>query len=200
MSGLIPRAVEISHRLLKMAVKEGDTVIDGTAGKGRDTCFLAGLVGETGLVWAFDIQEEACRATTVALTDAGLLARAHVICDDHAHIAAYDISPAAAAIFNLGWLPGSDHAVVSGEGTLVALRAALAKLREGGALIVVAYPGHTEGAEEYAIVKKWISLLPEKEARSLQISYPAHVQAPIILLIEKQYSIDWRFKNENSQA
>jgi tRNA A58 N-methylase Trm61 len=185
MSGLIPRATEISHLLLARVVREGDTVIDGAAGKGRDTCFLAGLVGESGQVWAFDIQAKACRATIAALAERELAGRVRVICDDHAHLEAYDIAPAAAAIFNLGWLPGSDHAVVSGANTVKALRAALAKLKEGGALVAVAYPGHEAGALEYAALQGWLSALPEKEARSLQITFPAHKQAPVVLLIEK---------------
>ena len=188
MSGLIPRATEISHLLLALAAHEGDTVIDGAAGRGRDTCFLAALVGESGQVWAFDIQEEACRATAAALAGQGLAERVRVICDDHAHIAAYDIAPAAAAIFNLGWLPGSDHSVVSGANTVTALQAALDKLKEGGALVVVAYPGHEAGAEEYAAVLGWLACLPEKQARSLHIGFPAHQQAPAVLLIEKRSS------------
>jgi precorrin-6B methylase 2 len=186
MSSLILRATEISHRLLALAAHEGDTVIDGTAGKGRDTCFLADLVGQSGQVWAFDVQQEACRATQAALKERNLLGRVHIICDDHANIAAYDIPPAGAAIFNLGWLPGSDHAVVSGADTVTALRATLAKLKEGGALVVVAYPGHVEGAREYANLLGWLSSLPEKQARSLQINFPANKQAPAVLLIEKQ--------------
>lgn len=186
MSSLIPRAVEISHRLLALSIQKGDTVIDGTAGKGRDTCFLAELVGEKGQVWAFDIQEEACRATEAALTDAGLMARTRIICDDHANIAAHDIPSASAAIFNLGWLPGSDHAVVSGASTVAALKSTLIKLKEGGVLVVLAYPGHTKGAAECAAVLNWISSLPESKARCLKINFPAHKQAPVVLLIEKQ--------------
>jgi len=186
MSSMIPRATEISHLLLSLAAHDGDAVIDGTAGKGRDTCFLAALVGEKGQVWAFDIQEEACRATKAMLAEEGFAARARVICDDHANIAAYDIPPAAAAIFNLGWLPGSDHSVVSGQSTVTALQMTLVKLKEGGILVIVIYPGHTEGAMEYTAVLGWLSSLPKKQARSLQISFPAYEQAPLVLLIEKQ--------------
>jgi len=186
MNSLIPRATEISHRLLALTVHEGDTVIDGAAGKGRDTCFLADLVGANGQVWAFDIQEEACRATKAALADKQLLERVRIICDDHANIAAYNIPPSAAAIFNLGWLPGSDHTVVSGANTIAALQAGLSKLKVGGVLVIVAYPGHAEGAKEYANLLSWLSSLPEKQARSLQINFPANKQAPAVLLIEKR--------------
>jgi len=192
MSSLIPRATEISHRLLALAVQEGDTVIDATAGQGRDACFLAALVGESGRVWAFDVQEEACRATRAALAELGFLPRARVIRADHAGLAAYDIEPAAAAIFNLGWLPGSDHTMVSGANTAAALQAALHKLKIGGALVVVAYPGHEAGATEYAAVQNWLQSLPKKQARAMQITFPLNEQAPVVLLIEKLNVIQMR--------
>ncbi|MCL1816884.1 MAG: methyltransferase domain-containing protein [Clostridiales bacterium] len=187
MSSLILRATEISHRLLDAAVSKGDIVLDATAGNGHDTCYLAELVGDAGQVWAFDIQKAACRATAQALTQRGLLARARIICDDHANIAAYHIPPLACAIFNLGWLPGSDHSVVSGTSTVIALQAAFNIIKPGGVIVVVSYPGHEKGAWEYLAVQNWLSSFSDKEARSLKISYPAHEQAPVVLFIEKQY-------------
>lgn len=187
MSGLILRATELAHLLLTLAAGPGDTVIDATAGQGRDTCFLAALVGEAGQVWAFDIQEEACRATMAALDRQHLAAQARVIHDDHARIAAYDIREAAAAVFNLGWLPGGDHSIVSnGPATVQAMAAVLDKLKAGGAIVAVAYPGHPEGAEETAAVLSWLAALPADTAQSMQITFPGKEQAPMVLLIEKQ--------------
>ena len=51
--------LEFSHRLLKTAAQEGDTVIDATVGNGHDTIILAHLVGDQGKVFGFDIQEQA---------------------------------------------------------------------------------------------------------------------------------------------
>jgi len=186
MSGLIPRAIELSHLLLARAVRPGDTVIDATAGLGRDTCFLAALVGEQGQVWAFDIQEEACQATRAALAAQGLAARVQVICDDHARVNAYAIPPVAAAIFNLGWLPGSDHILTSGPSTLAAFAAVWDTLASGGALVAVCYPGHEAGQAEYAAIQEWLSALPPTQVEALQITFPRHEEAPVVLLLEKR--------------
>ena len=51
--------VEWCHHFIKEHVKEGDFCIDATAGNGNDTLFLCELVGDTGKVLAFDIQEQA---------------------------------------------------------------------------------------------------------------------------------------------
>ncbi len=39
--------------LLNKTVQKGDYVSDATAGRGKDTCMLAPLVGEDGIVWSF---------------------------------------------------------------------------------------------------------------------------------------------------
>ncbi len=62
----------------------------------------------------------------------------------------------AAVTFNLGYLPGADHATTTGtNSTLEALEQALTLLRPGGALSVLAYPGHRGGQEEAQAVAAW---------------------------------------------
>ena len=53
------RITDISHLLLSKHIKVGDIVIDATCGNGYDTLFLANQVGNTGIVHAYDIQEQA---------------------------------------------------------------------------------------------------------------------------------------------
>ncbi|MCL2495786.1 MAG: rRNA methyltransferase [Clostridiales bacterium] len=186
MNTLIPRATEMSHILLALVAGPGDTVIDATAGWGRDTCFLAALVGETGQVWSFDIQEQACLATAEALLRQGLSAQVRVVCDDHANIADYNIPQVKAAVFNLGWLPGSDHSVVSGgSGVILAMEAVLDKLKIGGIIVVVTYPGHAAGAEETAALRNWVAKLPAARAQTMQITFPSKELAPLVIVIEK---------------
>ena len=57
------RATEIAHMMVERVVKTGDLVVDATAGNGHDTLFLANLVGSTGRVIGFDIQESAIQST-----------------------------------------------------------------------------------------------------------------------------------------
>jgi hypothetical protein len=61
--GGLPSAVRWAHLLMEDRLRAGDAVIDATAGNGHDTLFLARLVGETGRVWAFDVQEAAINET-----------------------------------------------------------------------------------------------------------------------------------------
>ena len=82
-------ALDIIQKVLREHIRPGDICIDATAGRGRDTLFLAELVGENGKVTAFDIQEEAVDSTRALLREHGMENRARVILDSHSNMTAY---------------------------------------------------------------------------------------------------------------
>ena len=140
----------LAHELLRAQLCPGDIAIDATAGNGHDTLFLAQAVGPCGRVHGFDIQPAAILATRARLAAAGAAAPAELHLAGHEQMAR--LLPAlcgkvAAVTFNLGYLPGADHATTTGtNSTLEALEQALTLLRSGGALSVLAYRGHPGGA------------------------------------------------------
>ena len=75
---LLSRPMTCTHDWISRVVLPGDTVVDATAGNGHDTVFLARLAGPSGQVHAFDVQEEAIRATRERLEKEGLLTSAKV--------------------------------------------------------------------------------------------------------------------------
>ena len=152
------RVTERSQLLAREVLRPGDLAMDGTAGKGRDTACLAMAVGPTGHVHAIDIQPEAIAATGNLLNLANLSARVTLHTRSHADVRA--VLPTehrgrlGAAIFNLGYLPGGDTAIVTRPtSTTAALRAAYAELRPGGRIVCVAYTGHPGGVEESDVVQ-----------------------------------------------
>ena len=58
---------------LRRALRPGDTAVDATVGNGGDTLALCELVGETGHVIGFDVQETALERTRERLLQAGML-------------------------------------------------------------------------------------------------------------------------------
>jgi len=62
----LQRVLQYAQQLLKATVEEGDTVVDATAGNGHDTLFLAQLVGDSGQVYAFDVQKKCCGCHTTS--------------------------------------------------------------------------------------------------------------------------------------
>lgn len=154
-------AVAVAQALVQEAISPGQMAVDATAGQGRDTLFMARLVGVQGRVYAFDVQEEALAATGQNLSRQGLRERVHLIRDGHQYLERYLQEPVAAVMFNLGYLPGGDHDLTTRpDTTLVALRQALDLLQAGGVLTVVVYPGHPGGEEEALAVEEWCRQLP----------------------------------------
>lgn len=159
-----PRPTQVAHQLLRGRIQPGDLVADATAGNGHDTAFLASLVGPTGNVLAFDVQEQAIISTRDLLTRAGLLERVSLLHESHANLASHvKTASLAAVMFNLGWLPGEDHHhITTAEETLRALGASADCLKSGGVLTVVCYPGHPGGAEEAEQVESWMTSLADR--------------------------------------
>ena len=138
-------------------------MVDGTVGNGYDTVFLARLVGPEGRVLGFDLQAEAITATRERLEEAELNDRVDLFQECHGDVGERLSDQVEAAIFNLGYLPGSgEKAVITRpETTLAALEAVVERLSLGGVLVVVVYPGHPGGDEEALAVETWASGLPQ---------------------------------------
>ncbi len=180
-------AVDLVQLLIAESVKRGGTVVDATAGNGADTLFLARLVGPKGKVYAFDIQEKALLATRGLLGEAGLAGRVALIQSGHEEIESFVPGALDAVIFNLGYLPGGDHSVVTrADTTVTALNAALNPLRPGGRVGLVIYTGHPGGREECIAVEKLAASLDRTRFRAIRINFlnrAAH--APVVIVIEK---------------
>ncbi|MBQ4464982.1 MAG: class I SAM-dependent methyltransferase [Oscillospiraceae bacterium] len=143
-------ALQIIHHVLELYVQEGDFCIDATAGRGKDTLFLANLVGKTGQVTAFDIQEDAVNSTNALLTEHGVNGYAKAILDSHANMANYAQEGTVSAItFNFGWLPGGDHNVFTRpESSIRAIEEGLKLLKPDGIMTLILYYGRETGFEE----------------------------------------------------
>ena len=145
-----------AEELHAQVLEEGDRAIDATMGNGYDTLRLCSLVGETGMVYAFDVQPEAIESTRAKLEDAGVSKRARLILSGHQNVKEYIREEVQLAVFNLGWLPGIEHAIrTRSETTLQAVNACLDLLTPGGVLTICIYPGHEEGKEELRDLLAW---------------------------------------------
>lgn len=158
-------AVNIAREAVQPRIQPGDTAIDATAGNGHDTLWLCQAVGENGRVFAFDIQDAALATTRQRLENAHLAHRATLLRRSHDtlldSLPDTQLGTVAAMVFNLGFLPGGDPAVITRAATtLAAMQAGLQLLKRGGILSVTLYPGHPGGCEEADRVLDWLAALP----------------------------------------
>ncbi|MDD4237825.1 MAG: class I SAM-dependent methyltransferase [Desulfotomaculaceae bacterium] len=180
-------AVHLAHLLLSEALGPGGTAIDATAGNGCDTLFLARQVGPQGKVYAIDIQAGALAKTSLLLQKAGVLDRVILLHSSHEEMEQLVTAPVDAVIFNLGYLPGGDHNLVTtSETTARALRAALKMLKPEGRIGLVIYTGHPGGQEELAVVEGVASSLDVSLYRVVRLNFiNRSAQAPVVIVIEK---------------
>ncbi len=183
----LQRVLQYAQTLLASTIEKGEIAVDATAGNGHDTLFLCHLVGETGQVYSFDIQQQAVDSTINRLTVHGVLGRAHVILDGHQHISKYVHQSIAGAIFNLGYLPGADHQVITqGNTTIQAIEQLLNLLKVGGIIVLVVYHGHEGGKEERDEVLNFVSSLPQKYVHVLRYEFINQKNdPPFIIALEK---------------
>ncbi len=156
--------VKEAQTLIAESLSEGGIAIDATVGNGFDTVFLARQVGNSGMVYGFDLQPAALQATRTRLQQLSLLARVKLIHADHATLPAFidhqQHGPINAVMFNLGYLPGSDKKLITrSKTTLAALNSAAELLDIGGMITIIAYPGHPGGEQEKNAVINWCEQL-----------------------------------------
>lgn len=180
---MLANIIPFAHSLLAAHIRPGDTVVDATAGQGRDTLFLAQCVGAAGRVFAFDIQAEALAATGDRLRAAGLEGRAVLLHAGHETLAEHIATPLAAVAFNCGYLPGGDKSrSTRADATVAAMRQALALLRREGVLVAVLYPGHAAGQEEADAVCAWAQALPQQQYAVLRYAFINRANRPPFVL------------------
>lgn len=184
---MLERVLPYAKTLLSSVINEGDIAVDATAGNGHDTLFLANLVGETGFVYAFDIQQQAVDVTIQRLKENGLEHRARVILDGHEQLSKYVQEEVAGAIFNLGYLPGGNHDIITkGETTISAIEQLLSLLKIGGMIVLVIYHGHEGGKEERDAVIEFVKSLPQKYVHVLRYEFINQKNdPPFIIALEK---------------
>ena len=176
----LPTAVRWSHALLAPRLKNGDVVVDATAGNGHDTLFLARHVLPGGKVFAFDVQAAALESVRLRMADVETrVSEGENVTLVHAgHERMEEFLPQElrggirAFMFNLGWLPGSDKACITRtETTLAALHIAADWGAEFGLITIVCYPGHEGGDAEALAVEQWAAQLPADRFEAQKIAF-----------------------------
>ena len=172
---------------MRRAIRPGDTVVDATMGNGKDTLFLCELVGENGHVFAFDVQAEAVARTRERVEEAGYAGRATLLLAGHETMNEHVNRQVQAVMFNLGWLPGAQHAVTTKTGTTIAaVQAALGLIAPGGIVTICVYPGHEEGTRELQALRELAAGLDVRRYNALYHHFiNAAQQTPQLLLIQK---------------
>ncbi|MBQ8568790.1 MAG: class I SAM-dependent methyltransferase [Oscillospiraceae bacterium] len=178
-------ALDIIKRTIAETVHEGDICIDATAGRGNDTAFLCGLVGESGHVTAFDVQQEAVDSTKALLCEKGLSSRADVLLCSHSEMDKYAEEGTVSCItFNFGWLPKGDHTVSTKKETSIeAIKKGLRLLKKDGIMTLIIYYGRDTGFEERDALLEYLPTIDSEKYTVLEMPFVNRPNCPPIPVI-----------------
>lgn len=173
-------------------------LLDCTCGNGHDCLFLCqnltGLPGgDKALVLALDIQQTALDAAAArcrACPPEPLFARCgHEYLEEALELYA-PRRVLGLAVYNLGFLPGSDKTIVTRpESTLASLQQAARLMPPGALLCVHAYAGHPGGEQECRAVRRWCEELPPLVWRAAEYSLRNKKRNPESLFLA------WKIEN-----
>ena len=178
---------ELHKRFILEHLSEGEVAVDFTMGNGNDTLFLSRTVGESGRVYAFDIQEAAINSTRARLESEGAPENYTLICASHHRVREFVSEPIKAGMFNLGYLPGSGAKEITTmrETTMAAVMAAIDLLLPDGVLIVAIYPGHKEGELEGEMLREYFKTLSRYRICASEFRILNSPTSPYFFLLEK---------------
>ena len=156
-------------------------------GNGNDTLFLSKAVGESGKVYAFDIQEDALTSTRAHLEENGAPENYTLICASHHRVKEFVNEPINAGMFNLGYLPRSGRKALTTmrQTTMPAVEAAIELLAPDGVLIVAIYPGHEEGALEGEMLREYFKTLSKYRICPSEFKILNSPTSPYFFIVEK---------------
>jgi hypothetical protein len=89
-------------------------------------------------------------------------------------------------MFNLGYLPRSDHSIVTcAETTIAALDKIIERMVSGGMITILAYRGHDGGPEEAQAVECWLQDQQDCTVERID-SQPAKATSPVLFVLMKE--------------
>ena len=184
----INKITEVNKIFLEKVIQKGDVVIDATMGNGYDTVYLGNLVGDSGKVYAFDVQEEAIKSTIKKVERDNMTSRVELILDGHENMDKYVEGEVSCVLFNLGYLPRADHNIITKpETTIKAIKHSLNLLKPHGVISIAIYTGHEGGMEEKNSVYEFVKNLDQNEFNVLESGFINQINnPPQLVLIEKK--------------
>ena len=182
---IVIELLDLHKKFILEHLHEGDIAIDFTMGNGHDTEFLSKTVGESGKVYAFDIQASAVESTRRNLEAAGCPNNYTLIHDSHHNVKNYVSEPIKAGMFNLGYLPGGDKSITTMRATtLPAIEAAIELLGKDAILLIAVYPGHPEGDAEGREITEYLSTLSRFKVCCTKVQIINSPTSPFFIMIE----------------
>jgi hypothetical protein len=196
-----PTLAQMAQACLKLHQWPEGFFIDMTAGNGHDALFIARdiLKGNLSKLIAIDIQKEAIDQCAHLFAHHFGLEVAKEIClfkGCHSGVSSIihelakfqnSLPQAALAMYNLGYLPGSDKQIITQLATtLSSLDQLRTLMSKGGVISIMLYPSHPGGFEEAKGIDDYLESWPTQEWAIWQMNRLDCQHAPYWVLVIKK--------------
>lgn len=171
--------VELTHTLIKDYLNKNINAVDMTLGNGNDTLYLAKHVNH---VYAFEIQKQGIE-NSIKLLNKNNISNYTIFNESHENVDKIN-NKYEVAIFNLGYLPGSDKTITTTYSTTINALSKLIENESTKIIAIVVYRGH-DNSKESDYLLDYINTLDTK----FKISKHEHInltnKAPYLILMER---------------
>ncbi|WP_101772931.1 tRNA (mnm(5)s(2)U34)-methyltransferase [Peptostreptococcus faecalis] len=170
----------------------GAVVLDATLGKGNDFIYMMNIAGDSGYGYGFDIQENAIKITKSNLDNnlknKNKYNNIEIINDGHQNLDKYVDKKIDFASFNLGYLPGSDHKIITNPNTTIeAISKLIPHIKQNGLICIASYVSHPGGMEESIKVTEYVEQLEQQKFNVIKINLINQKNSPPnLIIIEKR--------------
>ena len=181
----INNLLEVQKLMIKSYAKDVKIAVDATLGNGNDTNTIRKLFGEQIKIYAFDIQQQAIKTAKENISEY-YQKNTIFIQDTHEDMDKYIKEKVQLVMFNLGYLPKSDHNVKTNPyTTLHAMENAIKLLDDDGLISMMFYVGH-DNAREYKTLLEYIRILDSKNFKAIHVNpINQNENAPKLVIIQK---------------
>ena len=181
------KIVEFSHVLISNHLnnlnKDNIIVVDATCGNGNDSLFIANCLNNKGTLVCYDIQQIAINNTKLLLESNNYYNVIYKLTSFENISEIPDL-----VIYNCGYLPGSDKSIKTTSNQTLNSISKITNLinqNEHLLIIIVLYPGHSEGKIESELIDDWCFNLSSKEYLVCKYQNYNRPTSPYILTISK---------------
>lgn len=184
----LANAHKIVDLIISKYLEKGSVCIDGTLGNGNDSLKIYKALDGDCKIYSFDIQDQAINQAKNLFRDNNVAEeKINIISDSNENVDQYVREDVDFFILNLGYLPKGDKTITTTYKSVGTFLEKTLKIMAPGAFgIIVFYPGHPAGMEEYIKISDYLSRLDQKHFNVIKIEQMNQKnQPPQVVMVER---------------
>lgn len=179
---------QIVDLIIRNYLKKGSICVDATLGNGKDSLKIYKTLDGDCKIYSFDIQDQAIIKSKKLFAENKINEyKIKIINDSHENIYNYIHEPVDFFIMNLGYLPGGNKDITTNFKSVKIFLDKITLIMKAKSFgLIIFYPGHEKGMEEYIEISKYLSDLDQNKFNVSKIEQMNQKnQPPLVVMLER---------------